>query len=319
MGRHPKNIVGETFGQLRVVRLEERRGDNSGSGTTAMWNCRCSCGTEIIVSAAALRRGDRISCGCLKKGRRRKDLQGMKFGNWTVLRPDEKTNSGTRWVCRCACGRESSVNTSSLLRGKSQSCLSCASKGSDLSGVRVGFLTAIKPTDRRYRESVLWECRCDCGKTCFIRSEFIRSGRAISCGCRRFVDYDGHRFLSRWEMWWYMAAKAKGFHPNYEATTFAVVLPDGSRKKHTPDFDIDEIPGLYFEVKGRQREVGMRKHWAAKLAGHRLTLWTEPDIEAWCGCEMKELYSATKVGLDDVAKLIASRVGEPQDPGWRTV
>lgn len=34
----------------------------------------------------------------------------------------------------------------------------------NLSGQRFGRLVAIRPTEERWRTSVVWECRCDCGQ-----------------------------------------------------------------------------------------------------------------------------------------------------------
>jgi hypothetical protein len=45
------------------------------------------------------------------------------FGQWTIvgyLGTDKKR--GTRWWCRCSCGREMAVNAYTLARGKSKSC-----------------------------------------------------------------------------------------------------------------------------------------------------------------------------------------------------
>ena len=48
------------------------------------------------------------------------DLTGKTFGYWTVLyRSESKAYS---WHCRCICGKERDVETSSLKRGISKSC-----------------------------------------------------------------------------------------------------------------------------------------------------------------------------------------------------
>ena len=53
---------------------------------------------------------------------RRKDLVGERFGNLVVIRraEDKVYPCGqyvTRWVCKCDCGNETTVNTSSLTTG----------------------------------------------------------------------------------------------------------------------------------------------------------------------------------------------------------
>lgn len=37
-------------------------------------------------------------------------------------------------------------------------------KYKDLTGLRIGKLTVLEPTDQRIRNAVVWKCRCDCGK-----------------------------------------------------------------------------------------------------------------------------------------------------------
>jgi hypothetical protein len=48
------------------------------------------------------------------------NLIGKQIGRWTVLRRTSGTQ--TTWVCRCACGSERMVSTSSLRSGMSKSC-----------------------------------------------------------------------------------------------------------------------------------------------------------------------------------------------------
>lgn len=55
-----KNIVGQRFGRLVVIRRE-----GSTSWGTATWQCMCSCGSRCVVEGARLRKGNTKSCGCL--------------------------------------------------------------------------------------------------------------------------------------------------------------------------------------------------------------------------------------------------------------
>ena len=53
------------------------------------------------------------------------DLTGKVFRSWTVLhRAPDSGGPGrhARWVCRCTCGNEASVLSTTLKRGESQSC-----------------------------------------------------------------------------------------------------------------------------------------------------------------------------------------------------
>lgn len=48
-----------------------------------------------------------------------KDLSGLKFGRWTVIKPSEKRSY---FICRCSCGSMKDVRRDHLLNGKSTSC-----------------------------------------------------------------------------------------------------------------------------------------------------------------------------------------------------
>lgn len=70
MGRQAADITGQTFGKLEVIA-------RVGSYRTAhaTWQCRCQCGTMVVVIAGNLKSGQTKSCGCLiaaaNKARRR--------------------------------------------------------------------------------------------------------------------------------------------------------------------------------------------------------------------------------------------------------
>lgn len=57
-------------------------------------------------------------------------------------------------------------------------------KGKDLTGLRVGKLTVIAPTDKREQNAIVWHCRCDCGNEIDVSSRKLSSGVAYSCGCQ---------------------------------------------------------------------------------------------------------------------------------------
>lgn len=54
------DLQGLTFGRLTVVRRVENK------GTSAAWECECTCGRKCVVIGANLRRGLQQSCGCLR-------------------------------------------------------------------------------------------------------------------------------------------------------------------------------------------------------------------------------------------------------------
>ena len=55
----------------------------------------------------------------------------------------------------------------------------------DLTGKKFGRLTAVKKVGRNKQGNAIWECACDCGGTCTVRSIDLRNGNTNSCGCYR--------------------------------------------------------------------------------------------------------------------------------------
>lgn len=64
----------------------------------------------------------------------------------------------------------------------------------DITGQIFGKLTAIRPTERRSGNSVMWECSCSCGATTYVTSGNLRSRHIKSCGCAKRKDLTGQRF-----------------------------------------------------------------------------------------------------------------------------
>ena len=66
----------------------------------------------------------------------------------------------------------------------------------DLTGQRFGHLTAIKDTGKRYKGLAIWLCQCDCGDTCEVTGNHLRTGHTTSCGCQKGhrEDLTGQRF-----------------------------------------------------------------------------------------------------------------------------
>ena len=58
-------------------------------------------------------------------------------------------------------------------------------KYKDLTGLHIGKLTVLEPTDQRIRNAVVWKCRCDCGKEILVESRRLKPGVIYSCGCEQ--------------------------------------------------------------------------------------------------------------------------------------
>ena len=62
----------------------------------------------------------------------------------------------------------------------------------DLTGNKYGYLTVIKPTNKRVQRKVVWKCLCVCGKECEVLSTNLTSGRTTSCGCMKYKIVSQH-------------------------------------------------------------------------------------------------------------------------------
>ncbi|MDR0491599.1 MAG: AP2/ERF family transcription factor [Oscillospiraceae bacterium] len=182
------DISGQRFGRLIAVRPTEKR-----SSGYVVWECQCDCGKSVLRSIKSLRSGTTKSCGC---GRYRiRDLTNQRFGKLIAIRPTEqRSGKSVVWECQCDCGNATFVPTLSLTSGRTKSCGCNLIK--DITGQRFGKLTALYRTDQRSKDSVLWECQCDCGNTVLRTTNDLTSGHTTSCGCKRHEakDITGQRF-----------------------------------------------------------------------------------------------------------------------------
>jgi hypothetical protein len=55
------DITDKRFGRLRVIRRS-----NTKAGVEYLWVCLCTCGNTCLARGGGLRRGTKLSCGCLK-------------------------------------------------------------------------------------------------------------------------------------------------------------------------------------------------------------------------------------------------------------
>lgn len=80
----------------------------------------------------------------------------------------------------------------------------------DLTGKRFERLVAICTTNKRIGTSVVWECRCDCGKTVLVSSMCLRQRLVKSCGCLNLEKIHSIDLQKVKEQ----ALKEKHFHEN---------------------------------------------------------------------------------------------------------
>ncbi|MBT6050762.1 MAG: hypothetical protein HOG49_28500 [Candidatus Scalindua sp.] len=128
-----------------------------------------------------------------------KDISGQRFGRLEAIKRVNNTKyNRTQWLCKCDCGKEKVVVTSSLTLGLTKSC-GCLHKESmaktgkkrvkNLDGQRFGRLLVLERDYKRQQErssnSSYWKCKCDCGnEKSFCGPSLTRKGGGTqSCGC----------------------------------------------------------------------------------------------------------------------------------------
>lgn len=122
-------LSGRSFGLWLVLGKSTKRG----SCGDVYWKCRCACGKTSDVSSTSLRQGKSKGChACRCVEARMIDLTGKVFGSRTVIGYDgvHVSASGKTkkhyWLCRCECGKESSVERGSLVSGRACICRMCS-------------------------------------------------------------------------------------------------------------------------------------------------------------------------------------------------
>ena len=56
-------------------------------------------------------------------------------------------------------------------------------KHKDMTGLRFGRLVVLSRAENNARQDAQWLCRCDCGTDKIVLGNFLRQGKALSCGC----------------------------------------------------------------------------------------------------------------------------------------
>lgn len=125
------------------------------------------------------------------------NMIGFKSGLLTVIAEGEPDN-GARWVCQCECGNTILVRGSALRGSKPPQSCGCerirklvennkTNNVKNILGQTFGSLTAIEMTDMRSStRSIIWKCKCECGKEVFVPSGDLCHGNTKSCGCQQY-------------------------------------------------------------------------------------------------------------------------------------
>lgn len=132
-----------------------------------------------------------------------KEFINKKFGHLTVIKKGPSYvspggHSSTQWWCECDCPEHKLilVRRNNLVSGNTKSC-GCQNNKSrkiniqkaidkcklDLTNKTFGKLKAIKPTNERKGNSIVWECQCECGNIVYLPANELNANRYFSCGC----------------------------------------------------------------------------------------------------------------------------------------
>lgn len=171
-----QDLTGKHFGNLVALKYV-------GSST---WKCRCDCGRFLDVSTYKLNSGETTACDYCSHNKNLIDLTGIQFGDWTVL----EYVGELRWKCRCSCGAVSNVLGYNLRSGHSKSC--GHDQLIDLTGKKINEWTVLK-----YLGNYKWLCKCSCGNIRSIHGYELRTGKAKSCGCKKW-EYTKHTMLEKY-------------------------------------------------------------------------------------------------------------------------
>lgn len=191
------NLLGQKFNKLTVI---ERVG--STEDRKALWKCQCDCGNFRIVEGYYLRHNIITACEQCTKKELKYNLKSYnkiinhKFGRLTPLFPTDDRNNADRiiWKCKCDCGSEVYVPSSSLLSGNTKSC-GC------LKGTSAGE-EAIKNLLLQYNINFIRECSFDdllSPKNGNLRFDFglINKDNKIV----RLIEFDGIQHFKEIKYW----------------------------------------------------------------------------------------------------------------------
>ena len=110
-----------------------------------------------------------------------RDLTGQTFGKLIVVNFAGSNNRRAMWLCKCECGNEKTVASSSLTLGRTKSCGCINIK--DLAGQVFGKLTVVSFAGIGNRRRAMWLCKCECGNEKTVAGIYLTLGKTKSCGC----------------------------------------------------------------------------------------------------------------------------------------
>lgn len=120
-------FVGDKVGRWNIIE-EVDPPPNIKNKNDKFYKCRCDCEkhTESIIPKSRLMAGRSKSCGCIRKenhlNKYSSELLNKRFGMLFVDSFAYTKNMRCYWNCKCDCGNETIVTSSSLINGSTKSC-----------------------------------------------------------------------------------------------------------------------------------------------------------------------------------------------------
>lgn len=277
MAKRRKEIAGLCSGEVTAVMATTLKRKDS-----ILWLCRCSCGKEFLTEGYKITNKTIKSCGCARGKSRIKDLSGQRFGRLTAIRRlEEKVGTSYAWLCRCDCGKETKVSAHALLSGGTKSC-GCGkiealrNQKKDITNQRFGKLVAIRPTEKRISKSVVWLCRCDCGRMSEVSCSSLMSGNTKSCGCLPYEHESPGKYLHYVEDTCIEMLEYQGIRKNNTSGYTGVIAYRGKWRAQITFKKRNYSLGVY---ESKEEAVRVRKEAEEKIFGEFLK-WYHEEIEA---------------------------------------
>lgn len=176
--------IGQKFGRLTVREFSGYHSTRNNKKTrNREWKCDCECGGTRVVTTSRLRSGTVHRCQICSSNCELK--VGSCYGYLTVMSRRGVNLAGSRtWNCRCICGGNSIVTTTSLRNGHTKSCGCKKLKTRNPIPIRssINWLTVIENIKNTGGDLHVL-CQCLCGALTKVKVNEVRSAAIRSCGC----------------------------------------------------------------------------------------------------------------------------------------
>lgn len=108
---------------------------------------------------------------------------------------DKKIGYHAQWACQCKICKKFKVVKSSKV--KDEGFPGCCGNVKNLINKRFGNLIVLQKTNKTRGRSVIWKCKCDCGKECYVCSKELLNGDTQSCGCLKYKTSHGEMKINK--------------------------------------------------------------------------------------------------------------------------